>query len=218
MTVRREGSIRDAMMREVSAHPQRSQSDRLLRAASRTFTGGATVLPEAPIEGRPSMRRMQTSTVQERMLEELWNRYYIPIGIFTFTLVLFSFTMVGLFYGALYAVFVYGSLPCDQPLDWYLLVSLVIGQISPHLLKFMKQRWRPRTLRQTETMNFLSSVPGWMVMVWGLSMVRSCRTCQETNPMLFYATKCRSSCLYSPRCSLASASEASGSGEAVLCS
>eukprot|EP00446_Apocalathium_sp_SHHI-4_P031186 CAMPEP_0177230872 /NCGR_PEP_ID=MMETSP0367-20130122/42452_1 /TAXON_ID=447022 ORGANISM="Scrippsiella hangoei-like, Strain SHHI-4" /NCGR_SAMPLE_ID=MMETSP0367 /ASSEMBLY_ACC=CAM_ASM_000362 /LENGTH=155 /DNA_ID=CAMNT_0018681343 /DNA_START=223 /DNA_END=687 /DNA_ORIENTATION=- len=32
------------------------------------------------------------------------------------------------------------------------------------------------------------ALPGWSVIFWGMWMVKSCRTCQETNPGLFYPT------------------------------
>lgn len=175
----------------------RSSSSHLLRAASSTmqFTGGATVIPPSMGSGDDSTRRTRTlrrasrSTVQQRMMEDVWSRYQFRISIFIFTLVIFSFTMILLFYQALFAVLSNFSQPCDQPLNYYLATSFVVGQITPQIVKFFQRmRWAqgPRT---TVAISMAGSIPGWITIAWGFLMVNSCKTCQETNPGLFYPTK-----------------------------
>jgi len=175
---------------EEGATPLRRSSSQLLRAASSTFTGGATVLPpHGDRSNRNVLRRQNRSTVQQRMMEELWRRYQIRISLFIFTLVLFSFTMIWLFFDALNAVLLYNNLPCDQPLRFYLMTSFFVGQITPQIVKGLQQMPWTQSPRLTVLISMAGAIPGWIVIAWGFFMVNSCHTCQLTNPQLYYPTK-----------------------------
>jgi hypothetical protein len=176
--------------------PLHQSSSRLLRAASTTYAGGAAVLPPAAdsvdrrLSGRtPSMRQVNQQAVQQRMVEEIWARYRIRVSVFLVTLFSFVFTMIFVFFNAMYAVLVWGSLPCDQPLNMYLLTTLTVGQISSQLVNILlRQRWaQPQRVRIALSVS--GPVPGWIVIAWGLKMLLSCRTCETTNPGLFYPTR-----------------------------
>merc|ERR1719215_1308241 len=97
--------------------------------------------------------------------------------------------MVALFYSALYAAVEYADKPCDQPLQYYVVTSFLVGQVTPKLVKKAQQMpWAQRP-RYTVAVSMAGSVPGWIVILWGFMMTRACKTCQETNPVLYSATR-----------------------------
>jgi len=124
------------------------------------------------------------------MLEEVWNTYQVPIAILVVLLVFFSVMIVLLFFGALFATAMFFTLPCDQPLNRYFVSSLAVGHLAPWLVKQVLRRpWVRRSPRRILLVSVCGSVPGWTVMAWGFWMVWSCRTCQQTNPHLYYPVK-----------------------------
>lgn len=180
------------------ATPLWTSSSQLLRAASATLTGGSTVMPPVTTvadtgryaaSSRQLLRQQSRTTVQQRMMEELWRRYWIHISLFIFVLVVFSFTMIWLFFDALNAVLLYNNLPCDQPLRFYLVTSFFVGQITPQMVKSLQQMRWAQSQRFAVAISMAGAIPGWIVIAWGFLMVNSCKTCQTTNPLLYYPTK-----------------------------
>lgn len=175
--------------------PLRRSSSRILRTASLTFTGGATVVPpalESFTEARSeeqTLRRMSRSSVQQRMFEELWYRYQIQISACIGLLVAFCFMMIILFLRAMLAVVLYRHERCDQPLRFYLATSFSVGQITPQIVKRLQRMSWAQGPRVSARISFAGSFPGWAVLVWGIHMMCACKTCPETNPGLYYPTK-----------------------------
>mmetsp|Transcript_53089 Transcript_53089/g.170054 ORF Transcript_53089/g.170054 Transcript_53089/m.170054 type:complete len:332 (-) Transcript_53089:95-1090(-) len=189
---------------DAAALPLRRQSSRLLRAASVTFTGGAAVLPpstpqpdaaaEEPVHERQTsgivrqqstMRNLRRNEVQSRMLAEIWNRFRVRIITCFAAVVILAFTMMFLVIWAIYAAVTCYDLPCDQPLHNFVFVSMLVGQLKQSVLKI----FAPERAGLRPWVAIAAAVPGWVVIWWGVLMLRSCRTCQETNPGLYYPTK-----------------------------
>merc|ERR1712137_115236 len=73
-------------------------------------------------------------------------------------------------------------------MGYYIATSIVVGQITPTIIKairemLLRNRWI------TMTINLAGAVPGWAVIAWGAHMVSECKTCQVTNPGLYYPAK-----------------------------
>lgn len=145
-----------------------------------------------PIDTRPAqqnLRRQQSrTTVQARMVQAVLERYIVFIVVFMCVLFLFLFVFTWLMVCAINAVMDHYKLPCDQPLQYYMLTSIVVGQVTPPLIKFLQQRV-PGNARAITALSVAGSVPGWIVIGWGIYMIRACHTCQETNPLLYYPTR-----------------------------
>merc|ERR1711972_136585 len=88
-----------------------------------------------------------------------------------------------------YAVLVYNSLPCDQPLGSYLLVTFGVGQLTPQFVKRLQQREWAQSPRVAMAISVAGSIPGWTVIAWGFYMINASKTCMKTNPGLYYPTK-----------------------------
>jgi len=95
-----------------------------------------------------------------------------------------SFVVV--FIWNLIALFAYSDEPCDQPLKYYLVTVFLFGQTMQPLQRALLQGRSPIAMR---TIRFLGTLPGIILVCWGLSMINSCKTCQETNSGLYYPTK-----------------------------
>jgi len=184
------------------------QSASIIRAASVTFgagnagTWGTDAVErrgdggEAATEATP-LRRSQSRRAgmleqmdlrgQEDIHDLLRRRFLVAFFVIVF-LTLSAFTlMLILFVNAVRAFFLYGDKPCDQPLRLYMLATLgshilhrvlsvgAQGMVQSHTSKFL--------------LGILLSLPGSIVVAWGVYMVCSSKTCWETNPGLFYPTR-----------------------------
>mmetsp|Transcript_62666 Transcript_62666/g.149491 ORF Transcript_62666/g.149491 Transcript_62666/m.149491 type:complete len:400 (-) Transcript_62666:354-1553(-) len=79
---------------------------------------------------------------------------------------------------------------CDRPLDYYLFVMLG-GSVASRLLDKQIARSLPQNLRPAERVRWtiISSIPGWIILCWGVTMVQSCETCQKEDPRVYYSLK-----------------------------
>jgi len=76
---------------------------------------------------------------------------------------------------------------CDQPLKYYLIVSLLWGQIPQRLHATLSNHFETIANRPiTSTLVF--SALGWVPIIWGVYMVLASKTCHSTNPGLYYPT------------------------------
>eukprot|EP00419_Tripos_fusus_P061416 CAMPEP_0172910684 /NCGR_PEP_ID=MMETSP1075-20121228/185118_1 /TAXON_ID=2916 /ORGANISM="Ceratium fusus, Strain PA161109" /LENGTH=294 /DNA_ID=CAMNT_0013768859 /DNA_START=51 /DNA_END=932 /DNA_ORIENTATION=+ len=183
------------------------QSARVLRAASSTLSGGHASTRgsdavertgdggQAATEATP-LRRSRRVGIQEQMEQRgqeefqdlLLRRRFLVVFVVVVLLVLSAIIlMLILFVNAVHAFFVYGDKPCDQPLRLYMIATLG-SHILHRVLSVCTQG-----MAQSHTAKFLLgvllSVPGSLVVLWGLYMVYSSKTCWDTNPGLFYATR-----------------------------
>jgi len=117
-------------------------------------------------------------------MRELWGRFYVPIIILFLTLVMLSVGMLCLFLWAMYAELMYAERPCDQPLKYFVLISVLVGQIKQLLVRCRQQRSSQPWLAIV-----IAAVPSWLVIVWGIWMLATSKTCAQTNPGLYYPTK-----------------------------
>mmetsp|Transcript_38085 Transcript_38085/g.104832 ORF Transcript_38085/g.104832 Transcript_38085/m.104832 type:complete len:344 (+) Transcript_38085:81-1112(+) len=195
--------------------PIRENSSRVFRVASETLTGGAAVLPPPPLSlaslrgesaasgiatnadsGNAVVRRASTrrevrqEEVQQRMVDELLRRFRLRIIMVSTALFLLSIVMLVLVLWGFAASLFCGDMPCDQPmLKYYFWATFFMAYMKQSIFA----RWREfECVRGHWRVIFIGvarSLPSWCVIVWGVHMIGACRTCQETNPQLYYATK-----------------------------
>lgn len=190
-----------------------SDSFRITRSASAVLTGGVAAAPSHDVDSgqgpsvssferllvrRQSSRRWQDSqAVQERLRSEAManlGRRYFPFLLIG-AIALFSVLLTSLFLSmrAAFACLVHSGQPCDQPmLKYYLLISWSTGMSSNKMSTHLSS-WAQSRMTSTRTITILSmiltSFAGWVVLAWGLYMIRTSRTCKDTNPDLFYSTR-----------------------------
>lgn len=181
----------------------RRQSSRLLLAASSTLTGTALLPPDhreaaEATERRPDtpapqsgLLRRNTSTVrrqqvQERMMRVLWARFKVLIVLLLIILFAGLLSFAILLFWNVKALMFHFSEPCDQPLNYYLITVLGVGQISRPVAGSNRIG---QSQRVAWILQFMASLPGYIVIGWGVYMVNKCTTCQTTNPELYYSTK-----------------------------
>lgn len=129
------------------------------------------------------MRRQQ---VRERLYEELRDHFKIRIWILCLAIAAWLASFAYVFAWNIYALVRYSAEPCDQPLKYYLVTVFAFGQTMQPLLRACAQGRSPAVVR---VIKILGALPGCLLIAWGLHMMHSCRTCQRTNPGLYYATK-----------------------------
>lgn len=185
----------------------RRHSGPFLRAASRTFTNGAAVLPE-PRQGdsergaqsettestplrEPTRREATREQVEQRIMAEIntiavrWRWVIIPVVV-----LLLSFLCMALFFYimALVAACNFHHEPCDKPLKYYLIVGLLWAQCPSYLTRCVQSRIVMRPLASA-LLVVAVSIPGWFIIAWGVWMVNTAKTCPKTNPELFWPTR-----------------------------
>lgn len=184
------------------------QSTRLLRAASatlgtgsagtwntdaveRTGENGEVATEATPLRRSQSRREGMREQMEQRSQEDIHDLFRRRFLVAFFIIVFFTLSaiilMLILFVSAVHAFFLYGDKPCDRPLRVYMLATLgshilhrvlsvgTQGMVESHTSKFL--------------LGILLSVPGSLVVAWGLYMVCSSKTCWKTNPGLFYPTR-----------------------------
>lgn len=98
-----------------------------------------------------------------------------------------------LFCRAVYATWLTGALPCDQPLVFYMLATMLASYISARVK-------RPSVMRELHSyfgrhppgqmlVSAFVMLPTWFVIAWGFYIVGRCKTCQQTNPDLYCAIR-----------------------------
>lgn len=180
----------------------RQHSGILLRATSATFTNGAAVLPpgppreaqtseSVPLTRSQSRRAASREQVHERLVAELsafiarWRMWLIIIAL---SLLVCLCVALYFYVMAVVAVVRNHGLPCDKPLKWYVIVGLLWAQFPHQVTKRVHERW---TLgpHGSAVLIVAVSLPGWLIIGWGLWMVNTAKTCPNTNPGLFWPTK-----------------------------
>jgi len=74
---------------------------------------------------------------------------------------------------------------CDQPLNFYIIISLVWGQV-PQCLHTSLRPHCSMIENHPVTSTLAFSSLGLVRIFWGVYMVSACKTCHETNPGLYY--------------------------------
>lgn len=197
-------------MQEENSGQGQSSASRLVRSTSQgvaVLAGGAAVLPPAedeaaanettPLNRRSSQQRADMQDQRSRRVQEeirglvtqSW-KYIIAGLILVIVLVLI---MMALLIWAFVAALQNQDKPCDQPmLKYYIFINVGWGIMSQHINKTiiacMKQNCNPGPFTLAFVTVLLGS-PGWCIIGWGLWMILHCKTCQKTNPDLFYPTK-----------------------------
>ena len=105
----------------------------------------------------------------------------------TLALLAFLITVFVLFILALIAVMNNYDTECDQPLKYYLMVSVVWSWSQSRVSEaIVRPAWG---LTTRVLCNVALTVPAWCIIGWGYYMVSHIRTCPKTNPDLFYPTR-----------------------------
>lgn len=182
----------------------RQHSASLLRQTSITFTGGASAFNHGHVEDdRPNeatpLRRQSTrvatgghDAVQAQLQRELQTtlqnsiKWIVLVGLLFLALMI---TMLLLFIFALLAVVNYHDKPCDQPLKWYLLAGVVCSQVTPTLANVVIGCFEQPGMGTQTIIRMIAGLPGWVLIGWGFYMISESKTCQKTNPDLFYPTR-----------------------------
>eukprot|EP00440_Ansanella_granifera_P051468 gb/GFBE01055795.1/.p1 GENE.gb/GFBE01055795.1/~~gb/GFBE01055795.1/.p1 ORF type:complete len:315 (+),score=58.20 gb/GFBE01055795.1/:1-945(+) len=188
---------------------------RLSRSASAILSGGAAVAvrhegeaqeetartgSEVLLTRQQSRRQVDSDAVQTRLREEAFANLLrqqgpVLIAAVVVSCLLLISGIVGIYllFNAMWAATFYADKPCDQ--EWlgnYIWVSLITGSLASRLSREvlqMAQSWTSSRRTIMVISSLLSSVPGYIVVFWGYSMVNSCKTCQQTDPELFYPTE-----------------------------
>lgn len=130
--------------------------------------------------------------MQERMHWELLHRYKCRLIFAISSVMICVLTMVVLLFMVLMES-LFPKKSCDQPLQYYIWVSVGFALGSQVLVKFVTRRRGDSgfelTLKQKICVQLVSSCSGFLVTFWGLQMVLACRTCATTNPGLYNAVK-----------------------------
>jgi len=132
---------------------------------------------------RQSTLRQQR--VHDRINEELRARFARVLLVLCVVLGIWLLSFVVVFVWNIFALFAYSNVPCDQPLKYYLVTVFLFGQTMQPLQRALLQG-RSRTA--VRTIRFLGALPGILLVCWGINMINTCQTCQETNPGLYYPT------------------------------
>jgi len=173
--------------------PQQSLS--LLRTTSSTSTDSPQEPAHQPVTQTSTRRAAAQSQdgVQERMSEEVTafifdNRRCITL--FTLCFLVLLITLIVLFCSAFMAAVFHHSKPCDQPLKWYLVISFCWGVGTSRLTEAVARRCDIHDRDAKKWLLRLAfTLPVWGLLGWGVYMIRQSRTCQTTNPSLFYPTE-----------------------------
>jgi len=182
-------------MSEESPPVRGNSAQRLFRATSLTLTAGALVLPPQPPEPEETPllgRRRDSDQVQQRLVSELLS--FVGLCKVWLVLLLLLMFVTGvivmvMFFQAIFATIFYQDKPCDQPLlKWYMVFTLLWSQVPPCASSFVRARLQ--MLQQSALVSFCASVlfslPGWVILGYGVYMVQHAETCPKTNPQLFY--------------------------------
>lgn len=180
----------------------------LLRATSATLTGGAIILgssprirtpqtpqpaaDQSPRDGAPLQRpSVALDPVQQRMVEAvqdfLWRALPVLVPLILLCLVVFL-VAIFLLVRAVIAAIHYHALPCDQPLKWYMVLTLGWSQV-PQLLTRITRASFQMSFTTNIIFNVLLCIPTYALLGWGIYMVNASQTCPTTNPGLFYPTR-----------------------------
>lgn len=173
-----------------------TSSTRLLQATSAAFTGGAAVLP--PVQAEVSeqtpllqdrRRRQDAEQVQQRLMTEFMNIVSLCkvwLVILLMLMIAAVLTVTILFVQAIIATIFNQDKPCDQPLKYYMIATLLWSQVPSWGSSFANY-WLPEQRPGLSLLvSIFFSLPGWGILVYGVYMVQSAKTCQETNPDLFF--------------------------------
>eukprot|EP00933_Yihiella_yeosuensis_P064201 TRINITY_DN67563_c0_g1_i1.p1 TRINITY_DN67563_c0_g1~~TRINITY_DN67563_c0_g1_i1.p1 ORF type:complete len:314 (+),score=28.62 TRINITY_DN67563_c0_g1_i1:121-1062(+) len=187
------------MSEDESRFPRQS-SARLFRATSATFTGGVTLFPDTgsePTENTPLNRQQSTrrtiaqDQVHQRLVAEAshfasrFRAWLILLCVLIIIVILF---MLILLVRAIFASILYFSRPCDEPLQYYMLITLIWSQFPGGATK-MLQEWFALGPITSLIVGIVMSLPGWFIIGYGVYMVTEAKTCPKTNPGLYYPLK-----------------------------
>jgi len=149
-----------------------SRSSSVLRVASVDLSGSERLL------GETSRSRETREQMRQRLVEEGIAHFLIPASVALLVTLLFLVAILAFFFWSMVAAYVHWSEPCDEPLRFYT-VAIVVAHFNKHFVT---------RLCKTATLRCICLVP-LCLMVWGLYMVESCKTCPQTNPELYYPTR-----------------------------
>eukprot|EP00931_Biecheleriopsis_adriatica_P075078 TRINITY_DN49026_c0_g1_i1.p1 TRINITY_DN49026_c0_g1~~TRINITY_DN49026_c0_g1_i1.p1 ORF type:complete len:327 (-),score=65.62 TRINITY_DN49026_c0_g1_i1:44-1024(-) len=196
----------------VDAEPQagpnlvRHGSARLVLETTRTFTGGAAVLPpsntassdgeateQTPLQQDPAARRAAAAaSVGERLLEETGNfvsRNILWISLLVVLCLCVVMAMFVLLIPAILATLYHSDKPCDQPFQYYVVVTLAWSQVPSLLTPAISDILRSSGVHSPSvralTSYMLATFPGWLILAWGVYMVETTKTCPKDNPELY---------------------------------
>jgi len=126
--------------------------------------------------------------VNQRLMSEFFSfvsRFKVWIAIAA-VLMLVLVVLVGIvFFQALYATIYYGDKPCDQPLQYYMIVVLLWCQVPSILRSFIFHYYDAGPTARF-LCSLILSTPGWLILGCGAYMIGNSKTCHKTNPELFF--------------------------------
>jgi len=175
----------------------------LLRATSSTFTGGAVVLlpsqPEVRVTENTPLTQVNVNTRRNTRHEQMhqrlvsdalsfFSRFRVWIGITAVLILFLAILVVVLFFQALMATIFDSDKPCDQPLKYYMIVTLLWSQV-PTLIKSVIFHYYEAGPIAKFFVSLILSLPGWFILGYGIYMVETSKTCHKTNPDLFYSLR-----------------------------
>jgi hypothetical protein len=129
--------------------------------------------------------------VQQRLTQEVMSLFWGHAPLMFAVLAFFAFLFIALmycFFGAVLAAMNYSDLPCDEPLKYYVLVICLWSQFPGRVVQCLQDRYSLGPYGVAAAA-IAMSVPGWILIGWGVYMVTESETCHETNPVLFYKTR-----------------------------
>jgi len=131
----------------------------------------------------------QSDRVRQRIVMEVTDaarRHWIwVVPLFLCFVVLAALALWGLI-RAIIAVLKYEGVPCDVPLNMYLVVLVVWKLFSDWILKLIQfYSGNNASVYARIPLN----IPSWCIIAWGFYMVQSSESCAKTNPDLFYDTR-----------------------------
>jgi len=175
----------------VSAAPVVQQDGVPLEEAAALLQEEREASRDRPAREESSQRIAAEDQVQQRLVEEMteyvhrtWK--YIIAGCMV-GLVLLLATLY-LFVAAVIASIRYNDVPCDQPLRYYMLLSLTWAQIPNRMMQWAQRNYQLSSARMVAA-TIIVSIPGWLILGWGLYMIDAAKTCPKTNPNLYWPTR-----------------------------
>ncbi|CAK9004813.1 unnamed protein product, partial [Durusdinium trenchii] len=174
----------------------RSSPSRLLMAgATSTLTAGAAVLPprsQGP-EQTPLLRDTRRSREAEQVQQRLVLEFMSIVGLCKVWLVILLVLMLAacvtvtvLFVQAIIATLFNQGKPCDEPLKYYMVATLLWSQVQSWILSCVRRQLVDRGPFTSMLVSIALSIPGWGILAYGVYMIQRAQSCPKTNPNLFF--------------------------------
>jgi len=131
-------------------------------------------------------QRIQARVAVTRSLEShMLQRFAFWMRAFSGIKLLLGLSMVMTFIRALFATCYNYSIPCDVPLNHYMIMFMV-SHIAMWGVRPKIQEHCVHSVASRIVVVAVQNLPNLVIIVYGVFLVSNARTCQKTNPSLFY--------------------------------